>query len=247
MISRVIFRAILVVVAFFVAALASLAVLFGLGAIWAGDELRAAAPHDPLVRDGAPIFGMMLFAGTVGPALTALPAMIAVVAGEVLRVRSWMYYVLAGGVSLASIPNPGSTGRAAGGRCQPRHDDLCHRGVRRRLCLLAARRSAGLGDLSVREIERGDPCLQGKPCRRPRLRQVFRYGLTPSFAAAVLLEPGHKAIGGSAALALGVFTRALASVLEEHWFRPSRYTARATSQFTRAIPLRRAYLPGPDR
>ncbi len=104
MISRVIFRAILVVVAFFVAALASLAVLFGLGAIWAGDELRAAAPHDPLVRDGAPIFGMMLFAGTVGPALTALPAMIAVVAGEVLRVRSWMYYVLAGGVSLASIP-----------------------------------------------------------------------------------------------------------------------------------------------
>ena len=111
---------------------------------------------------------------------------------------------------------------------------------------MAARRSAGLGDLSVREIERGDPCLQGKPCRRPRLRQVFRDGLTPGFAAAVLLEPGHKAIGGSA-LALGVFTRALASVLEEHWFRPSRYTARATSQFTRAIPLRRAYLPGPDR
>ena len=109
MISRVIFRAILVVVAFFVAALASLAVLFGLGAIWAGDELRAAAPHDPLVRDGAPIFGMMLFAGTVGPALTALPAMIAVVAGEVLRVRSWMYYVLAGGVSLASIPYPCKT------------------------------------------------------------------------------------------------------------------------------------------
>lgn len=104
MISRVIFRAILVVLAFFVAALASLAVLFALGAIWAGDELRAAAPQDPLVRDGAPIFGMVLFAGTVGPALTALPAMIAVVAGEVLRVRSWMYYVLAGGLSLASIP-----------------------------------------------------------------------------------------------------------------------------------------------
>jgi hypothetical protein len=47
---------------------------------------------------------MMLFAGTVGPALTALPALIAVVAGEVLRVRSWMYYVLAGGLSLAAIP-----------------------------------------------------------------------------------------------------------------------------------------------
>jgi hypothetical protein len=79
-------------------------VLFALGAIWAGDELRAAAPDDPLVRDGAPIFGMVMFAGTVGPALTGLPALIAVVAGEVLRVRSWMYYVVAGGLALAAIP-----------------------------------------------------------------------------------------------------------------------------------------------
>ena len=104
MILRTIFRMIWVVVAFSVSAVAALAVLFALGAIWAGDELRAAAPDDPLIRDGAPIFGMMLFAGTVGPALTALPALIAVVAGEVLRVRSWMYYVLAGGLSLAAIP-----------------------------------------------------------------------------------------------------------------------------------------------
>jgi len=104
MIVRTVLRMIWVVVALFVSALAALAVLFTLGAIWAGEELRAAAPDHPLVRDGAPIFGMMLFAGTVGPALTALPALIAVAAGEVLRVRSWMYYVLAGGLSLAVIP-----------------------------------------------------------------------------------------------------------------------------------------------
>ena len=104
MILRTLFRMAWVVVAFFIAALAALAVLFALGGIWAGGELKAAAPHDPLVRHGAPIFGMVLFAGTVGPALTALPAVIAVVAGEVLRVRSWMYYVLAGGASLAAIP-----------------------------------------------------------------------------------------------------------------------------------------------
>jgi hypothetical protein len=104
MILRTFFRMIWVVIAFFLSALAALAVLFALGAIWAGDELRAAAPDDPLIRDGAPIFGMVLFAGTVGPALTALPALIAAVAGEVLRVRSWMYYVLAGGLSLAAIP-----------------------------------------------------------------------------------------------------------------------------------------------
>jgi hypothetical protein len=47
---------------------------------------------------------MVLFAGTVAPALNALPGLIAVVAGEVLRIRSWMYYVLAGGVALAVIP-----------------------------------------------------------------------------------------------------------------------------------------------
>lgn len=104
MILRTVFRMAWVVLAFFIAALAALAVLFGLGAVWVGDELRAAAPDDPLVRDGAPIFGMVMFAGTVAPALTALPALIAVVAGEVLRVRSWMFYVVAGGLSAAAIP-----------------------------------------------------------------------------------------------------------------------------------------------
>jgi len=47
---------------------------------------------------------MVLFASTVAPALTVLPAAIAAVAGEALKLRSWMYYVLAGGVALAAIP-----------------------------------------------------------------------------------------------------------------------------------------------
>jgi hypothetical protein len=101
---RTIFRMVLVVVAFFVAVAVALAVLFALGAIWAGDELRAAAPPDSIFQQAAPIFGMVLFAGTVAPALNALPGLVAVVAGEVLRIRSWMYYVLAGGASLAVIP-----------------------------------------------------------------------------------------------------------------------------------------------
>jgi hypothetical protein len=101
---RTIFRMLWVVVAFCLAVAVALAVLFALGAMWTEDALRAAAPDDPLLRDGAPIFGMVLFAGTVSPALNALPGLIAVVAGEVLRIRSWMYYVLAGGASLAAIP-----------------------------------------------------------------------------------------------------------------------------------------------
>ena len=104
MILRTIFRMVWVAVAFCIAVAVALAVLFALGAMWTGDELRAAAPNHPLLRDGAPIFGMVLFAGTVTPALNVLPTVIAVVAGEVLRIRSWMYYVLAGGASLAAVP-----------------------------------------------------------------------------------------------------------------------------------------------
>jgi hypothetical protein len=103
-ISRIVFRVILVVVAFFVAIAVALAVLFALGAFWAGNELRAAAPQASPLQQAAPIFGAVLFAGTVAPALNALPALIAAVAGEVLRIRSWMYYVLAGGAALALIP-----------------------------------------------------------------------------------------------------------------------------------------------
>jgi len=104
-IGRIIWRGIVVVVAFCVAAGVALAVLLALGSMWVGDELRAAAPNDPLFRHGgAAAFGVVLFTGFVAPALTAIPAFIAVVVGEVLRLRSWAYYVLAGGASLAAIP-----------------------------------------------------------------------------------------------------------------------------------------------
>jgi hypothetical protein len=93
-----------VVTALLVAIAVALAVLFALGAVWVGDELKEAAPHDPMLQQGAPVFGAVLFASTVTPALTALPALIAVVAGEVMRIRSWMYYVLAGGAALAVVP-----------------------------------------------------------------------------------------------------------------------------------------------
>ena len=106
MILRYVIRVTWVVVAFCLAAIVALAVLFALGSMWVGDELRAAAPpHDPVLSGGgATAFGVVLFASAVAPALTALPALIAVVAGEILRLRSWIYYVVAGGASLAAIP-----------------------------------------------------------------------------------------------------------------------------------------------
>jgi hypothetical protein len=105
MITRTIFRALWAATAFVFAAALALGLLFVLGALWVGDELRAAAPDDPMLRHGAAsVFGLVLFVGTVTPALTVLPAAIAAIAGEALRVRSWMYYVLAGGAAMAAIP-----------------------------------------------------------------------------------------------------------------------------------------------
>jgi hypothetical protein len=105
-----ILRGIWVILAFCLAASVALAVLFALGAIWVGDELRAAAPPDSMLHHGAaPVFGVLLFTGTVAPALTSLPGLIAVVAGEVLRLRSWTYYVLGGGAALAAVPLLAST------------------------------------------------------------------------------------------------------------------------------------------
>jgi hypothetical protein len=104
-ITRTIFRVLWAATVFVFAAVLALALLFALGALWVGDELRAAAPDDPMLRQGAaPVFGIVLFAGTVAPALTVLPAAIAAIVGEALRIRSWMYYVLAGGAALVAFP-----------------------------------------------------------------------------------------------------------------------------------------------
>ena len=104
MIVRTIFRLLWVVLAFCIAVAIAAILLIVLGAVWVGDELRTLAPEDPVLHDAAPVFGFVLFAGTVAHALTALPALLAIIAGEALRIRSWMYYVLTGGAAVAAIP-----------------------------------------------------------------------------------------------------------------------------------------------
>jgi hypothetical protein len=79
-------------------------VLFLLGGLWVGDELRALAPDHPVLAAGSGWVGAAIFAFTVVPALTIVPALVAVVIGEALRIRSWMYYVLAGGAALLAVP-----------------------------------------------------------------------------------------------------------------------------------------------
>jgi len=97
-------RGLAVLFGFVLAAFVALGVLFLLGTLWAGEALREAAPGDPMMDILAEPFAAVLFIGAVTPALTALPALAAIVLGEVLHIRSFLYYVVAGGLALAAIP-----------------------------------------------------------------------------------------------------------------------------------------------
>lgn len=50
------------------------------------------------------IIGAISFVFSLYPALSILPALLVAVIGEIGHIRSWLYYVLAGGVAALSIP-----------------------------------------------------------------------------------------------------------------------------------------------
>ena len=104
MIFKLILRWIWVAIAFLISTTIALIVLFSLGIFWLGDEFRAAAGSNEFVWHGADVFAAYFFAAAVGPALTALPGFVAVVFGEIMRIRSALYYILAGGAAVAVIP-----------------------------------------------------------------------------------------------------------------------------------------------
>lgn len=95
-----------IVIAFCLSASVAVAALFFLGALWAGEGLReVAAQHgDRLLWETSDVFGALFFAAAVAPALTALPGLVAVIVGELFRIRSALYYILAGGAALIAIP-----------------------------------------------------------------------------------------------------------------------------------------------
>lgn len=96
-------RLLWVAFSFLFSATVAVVILFAVGALWLGNEF-AAEVEDPAMMIPAHFFGAIFFAGAVGPALTMLPGIAAVLIGEVLRLRSWLYYVAAGGAALAIIP-----------------------------------------------------------------------------------------------------------------------------------------------
>ncbi len=104
MIFKTILRWMWVVIAFGIAVSIALVVLFSMGIYWLGDEIRAGAEGDEFLWHGAEVFAAIFFTTAVVPALTALPGLLAVIVGEVMRIRSSLYYMLAGGAALAVIP-----------------------------------------------------------------------------------------------------------------------------------------------
>lgn len=91
---------------FIIGAIAGAITLFFLGARWAAGEATAFTPEnaDDVSRAFNEWLGVAAFFLNVTPVLTLLPAIAAVVIGEVARINSVLYYVLAGGVAAVLMP-----------------------------------------------------------------------------------------------------------------------------------------------
>ncbi len=101
MIGRTLWRAVLVPIAALIAALTALAVLVTLGL---ERFTHATYGQDLDIQKLDTLFewGTAVVQWASAPAV--LPALILVVVGEVARIRSWLYYVIGGGVALACLP-----------------------------------------------------------------------------------------------------------------------------------------------
>lgn len=86
------------------AVLTALVTLFWIGGSWATRRTQSGMdPQDPLYG-ASEIIGVVQFAMEAAPALTLAPAALAVIAGEVLKIRSPLYYIAGGGIAAVLMP-----------------------------------------------------------------------------------------------------------------------------------------------
>jgi hypothetical protein len=109
---RFVGRLIMVPLGFLLAILAALGVLFTLGV----ERITHALKGTQFDETGIDLVFSMLhgFVGLAGVA-TIVPALLIVIIGEVVRIRSWLYYVLGGGAALAVLPLLASAGTLGSG------------------------------------------------------------------------------------------------------------------------------------
>lgn len=100
MVLRTIGRLIWIPIAFLIAAAAAMFVLVTLGL-----ETVTHAIHNFDGTDTVSAAFDVAWQGTIiASGATLIPALIVVIVGEVARIRSWLYYLIGGGVALAIIP-----------------------------------------------------------------------------------------------------------------------------------------------
>lgn len=99
-------RLVAVAFGFALAIVAGAVTLFFLGARWAAGEVNAFTPQgaDDMSRALNDGLGFIAFFFTVAPVLTLLPALAVAVVGEVVRIRSILYYLVGGGAAAALMP-----------------------------------------------------------------------------------------------------------------------------------------------
>jgi hypothetical protein len=101
-----VWRILSVLFGFALAVLGATITMLLLGAHWAANEATAYTPEgaDDVSRMLNEWLGVVAFFLTVAPLMTLLPALAVVVAGEIAKVRSVLYYVLGGGIAAAIMP-----------------------------------------------------------------------------------------------------------------------------------------------
>lgn len=122
MVARAIGRIIIVPLAFMIAAAASVMVMVTLGlerATRVLHETRSIDDPDVMVGHLGSILDLLLQGALLTSALSILPAVLVVIAGEVARIRSVYYYVLGGGATLALVPLIARLDRASTGGLPP--------------------------------------------------------------------------------------------------------------------------------
>lgn len=112
---RMIWRTLVVATGFLLGGLTAVGMLLFLGGQELANRFSQGDDPDSVMAIVDQVIGTVMFAASLGPALTLVPALGAIVVGEVARIRSAIYYVLVGGLSVLAIPYLYETGDGISG------------------------------------------------------------------------------------------------------------------------------------
>lgn len=98
---RTVGRLILIPIAFVLAACVAAAIVVSLGLEHFTQAMHSTEPGAETITR---TFDIVQQLGALTSGLSIIPALAVIIIGEVGRIRSWMYYMIGGGVSLACVP-----------------------------------------------------------------------------------------------------------------------------------------------